>query len=294
MDKQAVGVLGATGLVGTCILRQLILGDYQIVAFSRKPAQHHHRQIRWEALNTNHGKHTHNELAQWISAAPIWVLPEYFSLLLAYGVQRIIILSSTSRFGKETSDDPGEQSIVQRITAAENIIEIWAKKHGIEWIILRPTLVYGLGQDKNITEIARFILRFHCFPLLGPAQGLRQPIHAQDVSTACILALNTLNIRNCTYNLTGGETLTYRKMVQRIFSALNKKPLFIKIPRWIFQLAMPVLNRLPRYKHWTVAMADRMNQDLAFESLDIQRDLHFTPKPFNLLAEDLPTKHHRC
>ncbi len=62
-------------------------------------------------------------------------------------------------------------------------------KQGVEWVILRPTLIYGHGRDKNITEIARFIRRFGFFPLLGKANGLRQPIHVEDVAEACFAAL---------------------------------------------------------------------------------------------------------
>ncbi len=289
MDKQSIGILGATSLVGTCILNQLVSDHYTIVAFSRKPIQQKHPQISWQQLNTADVIHHHNKLTLWICAAPIWTLPEHFPLLLTYGAQRIVILSSTSRFGKAKSSDPGELATVKQLTDAEETIMTWSTQHKIEWIILRPTLIYGLGNDKNITEIVRFIVRFNFFPLLGSAQGLRQPIHAQDVSTACILALNTLNIKNRTYNLTGGETLTYREMIQRIFLALNKTPRFVNIPRWLFLLTISVLNKLPRYQHWTTAMAERMNQDLVFDNFDIQQDLRFSPGRFILSAKDLPS-----
>ncbi|MCP5244931.1 MAG: NAD(P)-dependent oxidoreductase, partial [Burkholderiales bacterium] len=234
MDKRHIGLLGATSLVGECILNQLVSDHWQIVAFSRQVKQRDHPQINWVQLNSTSTCQAQkkNKIALWICTAPIWILPEHFSLLLACGVQRIVMLSSTSRFSKTASVDPDEQVIAQQLIQAEKTIEIWATEHHIEWIILRPTLIYGLGRDKNISEIAWFILRFGFFPLFGTAQGLRQPIHAKDVSTACILALNTLNLKNCTYNLTGGETLTYCEMIKRIFSALNKDPRLIRIPFW--------------------------------------------------------------
>ncbi len=72
----------------------------------------------------------------------------------------------------------------------------WAASHGVEWIILRPTLIYGLGRDKNIAEIARFVRRFGFSPLFGKAKGLRQPLHAQDVAGACIAALDAPDAAN--------------------------------------------------------------------------------------------------
>jgi len=49
----------------------------------------------------------------------------------------------------------------------------WAKAHGIEWVILRPTLIYGSGVDKSIEVMAKFIKRFGVFPLYGKGSGLR-------------------------------------------------------------------------------------------------------------------------
>ena len=96
-------------------------------------------------------------------------------MLERYGACRVVALSSTSRFTKDDSSDPEEQAIALRLADAEARVQAWAASHGVEWVILRPTLIYGLGRDKNIAEIARFIRRFGFFPLFGKAKGLRQP-----------------------------------------------------------------------------------------------------------------------
>lgn len=92
------------------------------------------------------------------------------------------------------------------------------------WVILRPTLIYGRGRDRNITVIARFIRRFGFFPVLGRATGLRQPVHAEDVALACHRALEAPAATNRAYNISGGETVTYREMVRRVFLALEGGP----------------------------------------------------------------------
>ncbi|MFZ4539744.1 NAD-dependent epimerase/dehydratase family protein [Propionivibrio sp.] len=155
-------------------------------------------------------------------------------------------------------------------------------------MILRPTLIYGLGRDKNISEIARFIRRFGFFPVLGQAQGLRQPIHAEDVAAVCVSALQAPCAANRAYNISGGETLAYRDMVARVFAALGRTPRLATVPLWAFRLAVTVLRCLPRYRQWSAAMAERMNRDLVFEHTEAARDLGFKPRCFALNAEDLP------
>jgi nucleoside-diphosphate-sugar epimerase len=217
------------------------------------------------------------------------VLPDYFGLLDAQGARRVVVLSSTSRFTKDDSSDPEEQAIALRLADAEARVQEWAKNRGVEWVILRPTLIYGWGRDKNIAEIARFIRRFGFFPLFGEANGLRQPIHAADVAGACVAALQTTGAANRAYNISGGETLTYRDMVGRIFTALGLRPRLLTVPLWTFRLALTVLHRLPRYRQWSTAMAERMNRDLVFDHSEAARDLAFEPRFFVLSAEDLPT-----
>ncbi|WP_394807570.1 NAD-dependent epimerase/dehydratase family protein [Nitrosomonas sp.] len=291
MSERHAGLLGATSLIGECLLKQLIQNDWHITAFSRRPIIQSHPQITWQQLDTTNQLRIgteKNNIPFWICAAPIWIIPEQFDLLSAYGARRIVVLSSTSRFTKNTSPDPSERRIAQQLIESEEFVQTWAATHGVKWIILRPTLIYGHGQDKNIAEIARFIRRFGFFPLLGSARGLRQPIHVEDVASACYMALNTLNLINRSYNLTGEETLSYREMIKRIFEALNLPPRMLTIPLWFFQIAAWGLSCLPRYRNWTSAMAERMNQDLTFDCSDAKRDLNFSPRPFKLTTEDLP------
>ena len=121
------------------------------------------------------------------------------------------------------------------------------------------------------------------------AKGLRQPIHAEDVAGACSAALQGSDVANRAYNISGGETLTYREMVARIFTALGRRPRVLTVPLWAFRLAVTMLRRLPRYRQWSSAMAERMNRDLVFDHAEAARDLGFKPRAFELTAEDLPT-----
>jgi len=222
-----------------------------------------------------------------ICAAPIWVLPEHFALLEACRVRRVLAISSTSRFTKDDSSDPQEQTIAQRLADAEAQLQAWAESRGVEWVILRPTLIYGQGRDKNLCEIARFIRRFGFFPLLGSAQGLRQPIHVQDVATACLAALRAPAAANRAYNVSGGSTLAYQQMAAQVFSALGRPTRLLRVPLWAFGVALAALRCLPRYRHWSAAMAERMNRDLVFDHSDAARDFAFAPRVFALRREDL-------
>lgn len=277
-----VGVLGGSSLVGACLLPLLRDAGWQVTAFSRPvpvPAGSSPQSATQQSqVVTPH----------WICVAPIWVLSAHFAMLEAHGARRVIVLSSTSRFTKDDSSDPHEQATARQLAEAEARVQAWAQNRNVEWVILRPTLIYGLGRDKNITEIARFARRFGFFPVFGKANGLRQPIHAMDVADACLAALQSAGAANRAYNISGGETLAYRDMVRRVFAAMGCRARLLTVPLWVFRLAVSVLRHLPRYRQWSTAMAERMNRDLVFDHAEATRDLDFKPRMFTLTAVDLP------
>jgi len=275
-------------MVGSCLLPLLTRAGWRVEAFSRRVPSAGDAGVAWRALASPPLLQGEEKIEYWICVAPIWVLPQYFGLLEACGARRVVALSSTSLFTKGDSSDSGEQEIAEGLAAGEDALRTWGEARGVEWVILRPTLIYGRGRDRNIAEMARFIRRFGFFPLLGRAGGLRQPVYVEDVASACLAALSSAEGRNRAYNLSGGETLSYRDMAGRVFAALGRRPRLVTVPLRVFRAALAVLRLLPRYRRWTAAMAERMNRDLVFDHADAARDLGYAPRPFRPAAEDLP------
>jgi len=285
-----IGVLGASSLVGHCVLAQLAKSNNQVYAFSRSTEESIDENIEWIRINPELNQTKQLSITHWICVAPIWVLADYLPMLASYGAKRVLALSSTSAISKQDSSEPLEIVTAKRLQLGEQQLQRWAEKQDIEWLILRPTLIYGFGEDKNIAEITRFIQRFSFFPLLGSATGLRMPVHAEDVANACIEAINKKSIANRIYNISGAETLTYRNMIERIFIALGKRARFIRIPLTAFKLAVFCLRILPRYHHWSSAMAERMNKDLVFDHTEASHSFEYTPRPFALSSQDITIK----
>ena len=100
MTARIVGVIGATSLVGEPLLSQLVEQGYRVIAFSRKPQISTTKQISWATLDQV--KQWKNKISLWICVAPIWVLSDHFYLYQNCGARRIVALSSTSVFTKQT------------------------------------------------------------------------------------------------------------------------------------------------------------------------------------------------
>lgn len=274
-------VTGATSQVGLCVVRRLISAGAAVLAISRGNAiPFDHGQLRWiKGDLTDEKLHLQGYLVDMVvHCAPLWHLPPTIDLLADAEVKRLIAFGSTSIFGKALSTNAHEKALVEKLTKAEAEIAERCPKKNIQWTLLRPTLIYGVGLDASIASIAKCIDRFGFFPVYPPAFGKRHPVHADDLALAVLAAANNPETYGKAYNLSGGETLTYREMVERIF-AVCKKPVRI-IPSTLLPFALDALGLVTGKKHINGEIARRMNEDLTFFHDDATRDFDFRPRAF--------------
>jgi nucleoside-diphosphate-sugar epimerase len=283
--ENKVGLLGATSLVGEFIRAELVGEGRHVIAYSRRQHVDGETGVEWRLLLDTAA--VVEPIGDWVCAAPIWVLPQYLDMLDKAGARRVVAISSSSVLAKQSSSEISEQALVRELRKAESCLQDWAELHGITCTIFRPTLIYGRGLDRNVSDIARFIGRFRFFPLLGEATGRRQPVHAADIAWACRQALDVQHTGG-TYALSGGEILRYGDMVERIFVAMGLRPRMLKIPLPLFRLAVATVRHLPHYRGLNMEMAERMNRDLIYEHEDAKRDFGYTPRPFAITPKDLP------
>lgn len=289
-SREVVGVLGASSVIGPMLLKELRQRGNSTLAFTRADPR---KQaigpgVSWEAFDAPIDPEA-PQIRHWISAIPIWELPPYLPMLAARGARKVVALSTTSIFTRAISTVPDDLELVRKIKASEGLLRDWGRQQRVTWTILRPTLIYGRGRDRNISDVARFIRRFGFFPLLAPADGARQPVHAEDVARACCAALRATAASNKTYNISGDETLAFREMVSRVFVAMGRKPVTPMLPRLAFHLGAAVFGINPRLQNWSITTAERMGQDMAFAHDEAKRDFGFVPRPFRLTTEDLPS-----
>ena len=156
------------------------------------------------------------------------------------GGRRLVALSTASVTYAAGSSDSAERARSEEVRRAEEDVGRLCRERGIAWTILRPTLIYDPGRDRNVSAIAAVARRFGFVPVAWPATGRRQPIHADDVAQAMVAALDAPGAADAILGLPGGETLTYRDMVRRIFQSLGRRPVLLYLPLGPARLAFRV------------------------------------------------------
>lgn len=284
-EAKEIMITGATGQVGAVILTKLLEGSNKITAFFHQTvidAEHPNLQWRYTNLSEDTAfdciSQPDNSRKILIHTAAIWYLPMHIRKLKAAGVEKIIAFSSNSIAGKAHSGNSYEQILVKRLQESESKVKKECEKYGIQWTILRPTMIYGVGLDYNITSIQQFIQRFNFFPLYGNGLGLRQPVHVEDLAQAVLQIIQQPQAHQQTYLLSGGEVLSYKEMVQRIFAQCNKKPRFISLP--LLPLLLDYYGKIRRKASINGFIARRMNQDLHGDHSLATKDLAYKPRNF--------------
>ena len=302
---RAAIVTGATGLVGHHLLPVLLGRGFKVQAVSRRAPRG--GSIVWREIDLCDPPRPSERTRQVATGgrkegapldrppldnadvvfhtAPLWLLPPWLTTFAGLGVHRLVAFSSTSRLTKESSGHPKERERARRLAEAESAVAHVCERENIRWTIFRPTLIYGGGRDRNVTDIAQVIRWLGFFPVAGEGRGQRQPVHAEDLARACVAVLDNPTTFGQVYELPGGETLTYCEMVSRIAQGLGRRPHLLHVPQRMLRAALAVARRLPRFAHLTPEMAARMDEDLAFDATRAQGDFGYNPRPFRFPDE---------
>jgi nucleoside-diphosphate-sugar epimerase len=150
--------------------------------------------------------------------------------------------------------------------------------------VLRPTLVYGRGRDATLSRIAALARRWRWFPLPRGANGLRQPVHADDLAAAAFAVANAERLSQPAYDLPGGETLAYREMVARVLAMLQPPAKLHLLPPTAFRALLSLAHAAGIARDFGDAALGRMRQDLVFDIEPARRDFGYAPRAFEPAA----------
>lgn len=278
VQRREALVFGASGQIGAPLLDRLLADGWQVCAVSR------HRQraragVQWLRGDLSGCEGLPSRVDAIFSCGPL----DAFAHWYAEGwvdAARVVAFGSTSLDGKQDSADPAERDLVRRLAQAEQTVFATAVARGQAATVLRPTLVYGVGRDRNLTRIATLAQRLHGFVLPSDARGLRQPVHVLDLATAAHACVDASATHGNAYAVPGGETLAYRDMVARVLAVLHPRPRLLAVPPVLFRLLLAVARPLGVAGDFNDAALARMRADLAFDVAPAARDFGYAPRGF--------------
>lgn len=106
--------------------------------------------------------------------------------------------------------------------AADMLIIAWNRTYNIDYVIVRPTNNYGIGQyvEKLIPKACKYIKLNRKIPLHNNGTPIRNWLHAQDTANAIITIIES-NVKNEIYNICGGFEKCNKDIVLSILMQYN-------------------------------------------------------------------------
>jgi len=186
------------------------------------------------------------------------------------GISRAVFLSTTALF----TQLPAPSKKVR------GEAEAYVMGSALAWSILRPTMIYGDRDDRNMVRLLKLLKRIPIIPVPGSGQGLMQPIHVEDLAQAIVAAFFCEAAHGKAYNLSGASPLSFDAIIDEAAHAL-------KVRRWKMHLPIgPIrmmvrfyekLSKRPRIKDEQIL---RLLEDKAFDHSDARTDFGFQPRTF--------------
>jgi nucleoside-diphosphate-sugar epimerase len=199
---------------------------------------------------------------------------------LAAKVGRFLYLSSIKVNGEKTVDLPfrcddvprpiGGYAISKKL--AEDALMKTCAAGRIDWVIIRPPLVYGSGVKANFSRLINFAQSGWFVPL-GACQNHRSIVYVGNLCS--LISRSLVDKRACgqTLLVSDGRDLTVAELIREISKASCKPTRLVYVPRFLLSVAGTILGMKNQI--------DRLTQPLEVDISETTALLNWHP-PFDV------------
>jgi nucleoside-diphosphate-sugar epimerase len=272
MTEPRVLVTGATGMVGSAIVRALLTRKRRVRVLARDPDRagvlfgssveiaagrlEDPESLRKACGDIEEIYHvagavdTHKHGDAEILDTNVEGTRRLLEAAHAQGVSRLLYTSSVSVYGDNlplgvTEDAPFNPSSIYGVSKvrAERLLGD-AGATGLCAKIVRPCIVYGPG-DRYFMPQAVEAMKLPVIPLPDGGRHVVDVVHADDLAAAHLLVMDAGQPGKA-YNVTDGGCYQAGDIIRWIAEALNRSPWHPSIPRWLADCVRPVINTVGR------------------------------------------------
>ena len=271
-------ITGATGFTGSRVVPLLLKNGYQVRCLYRASSdrsQLSSSEIEWVQGDLSDAQSLSTAIQGTDALVNIASLGfgHADSIIRAaqnVGIKRAIFISTTAIF---TQLNAGSKKV--RVAA-----ELAIETSGLNYTILRPTMIYGSAHDRNMWRLIRFMRYSPIIPIFGDGKYLQQPIHVDDVAQALVSCLSNDKTIGKSYNIAGKHPLTYNEVINTIARQMNKRVWKIFVPSEPVAFLLKFFERIRIPFPIKTEQVLRLNENKDFSYSEAQKDFGFSPLEF--------------
>lgn len=205
-----------------------------------------------------------------VHLAGMALVPSFLPAVLAARVRAGVFVSSAGVYTRLPSRPAEAKRAGERALAGT----------GLEWTVLRPSMIYGTPRDRNIIRLVRWIERVPVVP--APLGGVtpQQPVHVDDLVQAIVASLERRDAVEKLYDVGGPEPIALRDLIHAIAAALGRRAWVLPVPLGPARRAAVLARRLRVPFPVRPEQVLRLTESKAVDIGPARADLGFAPRPF--------------
>ena len=165
----------------------------------------------------------------------------------AAGARRLVFVSSVRIFGFQSQmcwDEDGERSPSDLYSRGKALAEeaLWrvSRETGLEVVSIRPRFIYGDG-DRYV--LPRLVQQARGLTPIVNGDAICDIVYARDCAEALIRAAERPGATGRAYNVTSGECLSLREILEEVGAARRERVRFIPLPTHAVRLLVGSIER---------------------------------------------------
>lgn len=204
-------------------------------------------------------------------------------LSLKYKIKRLVYISSPSIYtSKEDRLNIKENEVdqnnklnyyIKSKILSEKILSKY-KDNKLYTVIIRPRGLIGIGDTSLIPRLLEANSKVG-IPIFNDGKNLVDITCVENVAFACNLALKKENINGEIFNITNGEPIYFKQILEEFLKSIDKSPKYLKLPFRLVYLLVSVVEciynilkiskepTLTKYKLCTLGFSQTLNIDNA-------------------------------
>jgi uncharacterized protein YbjT (DUF2867 family) len=315
-------ITGGSGFLGGFVLREAVRRGHEVSALARSPAAA--GKVRALGARPVSGDLAAPGPAAAAALAEAFAAGDVLVNLASLGFGHApAIVAAAERAQVRRAVFVSTTAVTTTLPAATKRVRLAAERRiatsGLDWTILRPTMIYGAPGDRNLSRLLPLLRRAPVLLVPG-GHHLQQPVHVADVAHAVLAAAELTGavrapavparaaptgtgwpsagrapsmladrvlarpgsprITGVTYDLAGPIPLTFDELLRTAGQAVGSRTRFIPVPLSPVLAAARGYELVSRSPRIKAEQIARLAEDKAFDIHAAARDLGFSPRSF--------------
>jgi nucleoside-diphosphate-sugar epimerase len=273
-----VFVTGGTGFTGSRVIPLLLKNGYQVRCLHRQDSDRTplpEPEIEWVKGDLSDARSFASSMKGTDALVNIASLGFGHAGLIIRaaeeaGIQRAIFISTTAIYTQLNAKSKNTR------LAAEQAIQA----SGLDYTILRPTMIYGSPRDRNMWRLIQSLRLLPFVPIFGDGTHLQQPIYVDDVARAVTSCLSSDRTIGKNYNIAGRHPISYNEVIDTVARQLQKRVWKVHIPPEPVVFFLQLAERMHVPFPIKAEQILRLNENKNFDYEAAKIDFGFAPMSF--------------